>query len=78
MEYEMSDEMLSEGCRICAEKTGEVSVAYINGIIENWRSKGFTSVAQVRGEFKRADDGTLRPTGKLNLERIFENALRQG
>ncbi len=56
-----NDELLISAFEINIERTGKLSIKYINGILKSWAEKGITTLAQV-GEEKKPVVNNPKPT----------------
>ncbi len=55
-EWRMHDELITEAYNRCIDKTGKLSMSYINRILERWREKNYTSVAEIdKAEKKKSE-----------------------
>jgi len=56
-----NNELIIAAFEISIERTGKLSIKYINGILKSWAEKGITTLAQV-GEEKKPVINNLKPT----------------
>lgn len=54
--WKMNDELVTEAYERCIERTGKMSIAYMNKILDSWHSLGYQTLEQVKAEAEKAKD----------------------
>lgn len=78
VEFNFSDDLLSEGYKICMEKQEQLNIPYIDGIFNKWREKGFKTLDDVRNEFNNQGgfgSSGSKKVSSFNIEQFFEKAV---
>ena len=81
-EFDFSDDMLSEGYRLCLKTIETLSFNYINGIYTNWNEKGFKTLDDVKNEHGPTPEVINNIVNKknsgINVDQFFEKAVKRG
>lgn len=79
IEFDFSDNILSEGYNICMDRLGSLSFGYINGIFSNWHAKGFATLEEIRTEFNKTSTPRFAEdhSSSFNIEQFFEKAVQR-
>lgn len=80
LEFNFSDDIFEESYNICMERLfGELKFGYINGILSNWHSKGFSMLEDIKTEFNKTKGfrATEAKTSSFNIDLFFERAVQK-